>query len=231
MPLTTKKIHLRADQIKSLAEGRGACFATDMIMVGGKKVGYMYREEPDNDIDSGWRFLTGSESQEYMDDAHNHGIYDVNTIANYDPEIIPFLDAPAGSVFTRDASSRRFVAVEEKSIEEYLEQVVSEAETGNTDCCILLEAKKDSGQWVQLTWDSINAAYPFVEEPLMKLKELKIGLFPGLELSSWEQKKYATFEHPAQPLGQLARFVEEYLTRVLGVGVQRKDLRVEQQQL
>ena len=32
----------------------------------------------------------------------NLAIYDVNTIANYDPEIIPLLDAPIGAVFVRN---------------------------------------------------------------------------------------------------------------------------------
>jgi hypothetical protein len=49
----------------------------------------MYREKPDNDVDSGWRFLSGHESQEYMNAAESHAIYDINTIANYDPEVIP----------------------------------------------------------------------------------------------------------------------------------------------
>ena len=56
-----KTYALRADQIKPLAEGHGACFATDRITVDGKKVGYMYREDPDEDVDSGWRFMAGDE--------------------------------------------------------------------------------------------------------------------------------------------------------------------------
>jgi len=36
----------------------------------------------------------------------NHAIYDVNTIANYDPEIIPFLNAPIGSAFERDSDGK-----------------------------------------------------------------------------------------------------------------------------
>jgi len=67
----------------------GACVATDMITVEGHRVGFMYREKADDAVDSGWRFLSGHESQEYMDDAENHAVYDINTIANYDPEIIP----------------------------------------------------------------------------------------------------------------------------------------------
>src|SRR5215831_15426900 len=52
----------------NLAPKRGSCLASDMITVHGHPVGFMYREEPDNELDSGWRFFAGSESQEYCDD-------------------------------------------------------------------------------------------------------------------------------------------------------------------
>jgi hypothetical protein len=109
--MADKKFALCADQIKPLAENRGGCLATDMITVEGRKVGYMYREEPRNDQDSGWIFTAGQESQAYMDDAANHGLYDVNTIANYDSDIIPFLDAPPGTQFERQDPSNQFVQV------------------------------------------------------------------------------------------------------------------------
>jgi hypothetical protein len=96
-----KQFRLRADQIRPLATGRGSCIATDMITVEGRKVAFLYRQSPDNGIDSGWRFMSGLESPEYMDDPANHAIYDVNTIANCDPEIIALLDAPIGSAFER----------------------------------------------------------------------------------------------------------------------------------
>ncbi len=56
--------------------------------------------------------MAGREMPEYVDDAANHAIYDVNTIANYDPDIIPLLQAPVGSVFERENGSGEFVAVE-----------------------------------------------------------------------------------------------------------------------
>ena len=61
----------------------------------GRKVGYCYREEPDGDWDSGWRFTAGDESDEYMDDPNNAGIYGLNSICNDDPDIIPPLHTPA----------------------------------------------------------------------------------------------------------------------------------------
>jgi hypothetical protein len=107
-----KSFRLRADQIQPLACGYGACIATDMITVESRRVGFMYREKADDAVDSGWRFLSGHESQEYMDDAENHAVYDINTVANYDPEIIPFLASAIGSAFERDPASGQFRAVE-----------------------------------------------------------------------------------------------------------------------
>src|SRR5436305_10991307 len=111
MSTSKKKFALQADQIKPLAQNRGGCFATDVITVEGRKVGYMYREKPDFDSDSGWRFMSGTESQADLDDAYNLAIYDVNTIANYDPDIVPFLDAPIGSSFERKDGNGHFVAI------------------------------------------------------------------------------------------------------------------------
>jgi len=101
-----KKFKLAAGEIRDIAIGYGGCIATDMITVEGNKVSYFYREEPHFPQDSGWCFMAGLESQEYMDNAKNHAIYDVNTIANYDPEIIPFLKAPVGSSFERNSEGR-----------------------------------------------------------------------------------------------------------------------------
>lgn len=100
----------------SLAPNKGGCFASDRITVDGRRVGFMYREEPNDQWDSGWRFLAGDESDDYVNDPSNLAIYDVNTIANYDPGIIQYLDAPFGSAFER--TSDGFVAVREKAKDE-----------------------------------------------------------------------------------------------------------------
>lgn len=86
---------------RGVAPGRGGCIATDSITVQGHPVGFMYREDSDKEYDSGWHFFAATDSQEYVDDPDNMAIYDVNTIANYDPDIIPLLDAPYGSAFER----------------------------------------------------------------------------------------------------------------------------------
>lgn len=101
-----KSFKLVASEIQRLIPNLGGCFASDRITVDGARVGYMYREEQDFPEDSGWRFLAGDESEEYMDNSDNHGIYDVSTIANYDRDIIPFLEFPPGARFIRDCQGR-----------------------------------------------------------------------------------------------------------------------------
>jgi hypothetical protein len=92
----------------AIAPRRGYCIASDRITVHGDRVGFLYRESPSDDVDSGWRFFSGTESQHYVDDPNNMTIYDVNTIANYDPDIVPFLDAEYGSAFEREERTGKF---------------------------------------------------------------------------------------------------------------------------
>lgn|SRR5262245_35143064 len=101
-----KRFRIPGDKIVEIAPGRGSCIASDRITVDGERVGYMYREAPDHAADSGWRFFSGNESQEFADDPSHFEIYDVNTIANYDRSIVPLLDAPRGSAFERDRHGR-----------------------------------------------------------------------------------------------------------------------------
>ena len=103
-----KKFKLRADQIIQLIEPMGGCIATDKITVEGELVDYMIREEPNNDLDSGWQFFSGSEDQDYLDDTDNSTVYDVNTIANYDRAIIPYLDLPIGTQLERIRGTEKF---------------------------------------------------------------------------------------------------------------------------
>jgi hypothetical protein len=108
--MNEKKFFLPEHSIRpNLAPHRGSCFASDLITVQGYSVGFMVREEPYDEHDSGWRFFAGTESKEYCDDMDNFGIYDVNTIANYDSAIIPFLDADYDSSFERDSKSQSFI--------------------------------------------------------------------------------------------------------------------------
>jgi len=100
-----RQYYINGDDIKDVLtwDDVDGCLATDQIVVYGHKVGYMYREEPnENSSDSGWRFFAGDEDDDYLNNPDNIGIYRLNTIANYDQDIIPLLTAPYGSAFRRN---------------------------------------------------------------------------------------------------------------------------------
>lgn len=102
-----KKTAIAPENIRPLLpdDGRAeGCFAADSIIVQGRRVGSMYREEPDSEDrgwDSGWRFLADDGSDEFIDDEDEFGFYDLNTLCNYDRSIMPFLDAPCGTWLER----------------------------------------------------------------------------------------------------------------------------------
>ncbi|MYN19031.1 DUF2185 domain-containing protein [Rugamonas sp. FT107W] len=53
------------------------CFVTNRILKDGARVAYLYREAPENERDSGWRFTANDESDEYMDDSKNVALVSV----------------------------------------------------------------------------------------------------------------------------------------------------------
>jgi hypothetical protein len=111
--MTEKNIRINEEDIKELVKPMGYCYASDKITVEGYLVGYMYRETPIEKEDSGWRFFSGTEDEEFLDDENNIEIYEVNTIANLDKAIIPYLDAPYETDFERIEKSDKFEIVTE----------------------------------------------------------------------------------------------------------------------
>lgn len=93
-------------EVKPLIEwnepnGEG-CIVSDMITKEGWKVGYMFRDEPlENHPDSGWHFFKGDESDEYSNDPNHFHIFALNTVCNYDQDIIPYLNLPVGTHLIR----------------------------------------------------------------------------------------------------------------------------------
>jgi hypothetical protein len=83
------------------------CIVSDKITKEGFKVGYMYREQPNKERpDSGWRFMAGNEDDTYMNNPNNHHVFAINTICNYDKDIIPYLYSNIGSAYIRVDSNK-----------------------------------------------------------------------------------------------------------------------------
>ncbi len=100
------------DPVPSIVdEFMARCLVSDRILSDGKPVGCMYREEPDRDDDSGWRFLAGDESGDYLDNAGNLHVVSLGALLREDDSVLEFLAAPAGAAFERDAATGRFIEV------------------------------------------------------------------------------------------------------------------------
>lgn len=83
-------------------DGPNGCFVTDRVSVDGCKVGWCYREEPEKGFpDSGWRFFSGDETEDYIADIGHTEVCDLNCVCNFDPDILPLLSAPYRSAFVR----------------------------------------------------------------------------------------------------------------------------------
>ncbi len=90
----------------------GYIIASNQVTREGKPIGYLYREEPDNENDSGWRVFSGDETQEYVDDPTNLAMFNASTIVELDPSVIHLLATPAPAAYERNAAGD-FIAIDE----------------------------------------------------------------------------------------------------------------------
>ena len=86
------------------------CFITKDILNNNKKIRFMYHEQPDNEFDSGWRFFSGDETQEFVDDSNNLifiSLYEV--VQNIDNSIEKYLNYENNVAFERKNINEEFV--------------------------------------------------------------------------------------------------------------------------
>jgi hypothetical protein len=91
----------------------GYSIVSNKISQEGLLVGFMYREEPFDEEDSGWRFLSGTETEDYLDNDTNSKAISVNSVANHDPAIIPFLKKPEDTSWERIPEADNFTQTED----------------------------------------------------------------------------------------------------------------------
>ena len=89
---------------QALGQALDRCIATKAVSEDGAPVGFMYREQPLFEHDSGWRFFSGDEDDDYTDNTSHFTVHALADIRLHTPDIAPFLDTPAGSAWERDES-------------------------------------------------------------------------------------------------------------------------------
>lgn len=89
---------------------RTRCFVTARVLYDGQRAACLYREEPEQEGDSGWRIMAGDEDQAYMDDEDHVFYVSLGAVLNKDDAFVHLLDAPVGSVFERSPETGEFEA-------------------------------------------------------------------------------------------------------------------------
>ncbi len=95
------------------------CYVSKKITDEGWKVGYMVREEPQREGDSGWSFMAGNEDDEYIEDYKNIKFLSIAVICQLAPEIQEHIDKPVGTALIRVNSDR--LEIDQNDREIYLE--------------------------------------------------------------------------------------------------------------
>ncbi|MCB9001179.1 MAG: DUF2185 domain-containing protein [Bacteroidales bacterium] len=107
------KYKIKPEDVKEIVAGTRYCYASDRVSVDGLPVGYMYREKPEDEDDSGWRFYSGTETEEYVEDEYHFMMFDLNYIANCDPTIVPYLKTKVGAELERVSGTDKFQPVQD----------------------------------------------------------------------------------------------------------------------
>ena len=80
------------------------CYVSNRVLYGGEKVGYLYREAPDNDTDSGWRFMVDDETEDCLNDTANLSHVSIGAVLREDNSFIHLLDHEADIAFARNGA-------------------------------------------------------------------------------------------------------------------------------
>jgi hypothetical protein len=98
------QILIKHDHPEWLPCGELSALVSAMVLDDNQAVRFAYREEADDEQDSGWRLFSGQESDKYTDDAKHIRTCNVYWLVDFDPTLKEILRADVGSVFERDGS-------------------------------------------------------------------------------------------------------------------------------
>lgn len=107
--------HMEQIKAKKAFLNKKAC-VSNKILKEGWKVGYMYREEPLHEDDSGWSFFAGDEDEEYSADYKNITLLSLYEVNQIDPDIWDYIEEPVNSVLIRISSNEFEIDQNDKEI-------------------------------------------------------------------------------------------------------------------
>ena len=111
--------------MKKYVENAGSCIVTKSILNGETKFRWLFREEPLNNIDTGWMAFGDSDNDNYVNDPKNLTVVDLNTLINIEPTILNVYEMPIGTdlIFIEEDGDKYFINA--KTNEQIREKVKS----------------------------------------------------------------------------------------------------------
>jgi hypothetical protein len=101
---TNDDVPEKREEVKNYAFVSKRALETDHI-------GYCYRDIPENNIDSGWRFLYGDEDEEYLDNPANTETVYPEQMLSINPALDVILSSPTGCEFEWDDEQEMYVEI------------------------------------------------------------------------------------------------------------------------
>lgn len=87
--------------------GLGGCIASKNLLTKKGNIRWCIKEKATNELDNGWRFLSDTDTDEFLQDAGNLVICDWNTIVEIEPAILPIFNLPVGTELTLIEENRQ----------------------------------------------------------------------------------------------------------------------------
>ena len=111
--------------MKKYVENAGSCIVTKSLLNSETNFRWLFREEPLNNIDTGWMAFGDSDNDEYVNDPKNLTVVDLNTLINIEPTILNVYEMPVGTdlIFIEEDGEKYFINA--KTNEQIREKVKS----------------------------------------------------------------------------------------------------------
>lgn len=114
---------------------------------------------------------------------------------------------------------------------QHIADIVRAAEEGDTYQCITVASEADPSVWAQVTWDMLNASYPFSDSPATKTQVQALSAPEDFALVEWEPHSHITWEHGSTDPKGIAAFTLSYLRTLYGELANTQHLWLERQVL
>ena len=87
----------------------GGCVITRSLYEGTSKLKWIFREEPVNPNDNGWRALGDTDTEEYINIPENNLVVDFDRLVEIEPAVLAIYDMPVGTDLEFDSQRKAFI--------------------------------------------------------------------------------------------------------------------------